>query len=253
MNEFNPHLVVSNQSKVSSDVINKFSSDKIILDITSLYENNSNTETVKELISSFEKENNIKLSSVFINSHFANQVYYNIYNEAGIENIFINSNVSGIPKIIDAKLFELAISKKITNYNNDLNIIFYAPKINCENNKEDDFLATLKHFEKGKYKFTSIDEVKKWWMTKNKLNVKTISESDKVVEFTVNNNNAYEVNNVKIYLNYSRTLSLNSISISSGDTNFDINNEPKADVVFINLEKILPNTTRKFLVTFNKE
>jgi hypothetical protein len=253
MNEYNPHLVVSSQTKFSSNVINKFSSDKIVLDLTSVYGNNSNAETIKELISSFEKDYNLKLSSVFINSDLADKDYYNIYNEAGIENILINANVTGIPKIIDDSLIELAISKKSTNYSNDFNIVYYTPKINCENNKEDYFIATLNQYEKGEYIFTTLSEVKKWWITKDKLSLKTISKSDKSIEFTVSNNSSYEANKVKIYFNYDSNLSSNNISISSGNNNFALNYEPNANVVFINLEKILPNTIKKFLVTFSEE
>ena len=74
------------------------------LDISSILESRTNPESVKELVLSFKKENNLELTSVFVNDELTKQEYLNIYKEIGIKNIIVNSNVGGNPIIEDSDL-----------------------------------------------------------------------------------------------------------------------------------------------------
>ena len=252
-NEFNPNLLVSNQTIISEQILSKFNSENVTLDISSILESRTNPESVKELVLSFKKENNLELTSVFVNDELTKQEYLNIYKEIGIKNIIVNSNVGGNPIIEDSDLIKLAIRKNIFDNSGVVNVVYYSVKNNCTDNKEDDLLNRLNQFDKAKNNFTSLCEIKKWCLTKENIKIKTISNTNNSIEFIVLNNNLSEVNDLEIFLNAGKKITLDRISISSGEVKHEFYSEPNTDAIHFKIAQMQPHSTKKFIINIAED
>jgi hypothetical protein len=251
---FNPHLVVQPETTLQPFIIEKFKTDKLILDLTNLVESNTNLDKLSIIVSSFEKANDLELRSVFINDYLLNQDYLNLFNSIGIKNILVNSNYSGIPVNNSFNMMILPISKKEPiDYGNIVYPIYYSPKFNCKKNSEDSLLLELNGIEKNKYAFASIDNFRDWWNSKENITVKNVTLFEERIEFSISNDNAIEVKNIPVNIKLSVGVKGNQISVSPANIIIEQVSNTSPDEVSIKLDNLFPKSNKKITIKFYQD
>ncbi len=149
-NKFNPNLIVNPRQKISKEILREFSDEQIILDLSeNLTDQYSNSEVLIGVISTFERDNEIRINTIILDKSFIEKNDIKFLSNIGIENILSLSEVIGNPKQNSNDLFILPFSKTGTKYksNGPVRFIHYTPKINCDKNSVDEFLTIINQFD----------------------------------------------------------------------------------------------------------
>ncbi len=253
-NKFNPNLVVSPQQNISKEVLRKFSDEQIFLDLSgNLSDQYGNSESVVNLITTFERDNEIKLKSIILDKLFIEKNDIKSLSNIGIENILLLCKVTGNPKQISGDLFILPFSKTGTksNLHGPVRFIHYTPQINCDINSEDEFLTVINQLEETQSDFTSLGEINKWWNTKNNLDATIISGIENSIEVLVTNKNPVEVNNLQIYFNSNNIIDKRNISVTSDNLLINHYFQQSSGTIVISLDKLPPKSTKKIKISFS--
>ncbi|MDP2366238.1 MAG: hypothetical protein Q8M94_21000, partial [Ignavibacteria bacterium] len=254
-NNFNPNLIVNPQLKISKEVLRKFSDEQIILDLSGNISGQSgNSESIENVITTFERENEIKVNTIILNKSFAEKNDLKSLKNIGIDNILLLSEVTGNPKQNSEDLFILPFSKTGINSksNGPVSFIHHKPKINCDENSEDEFLTMINQLDKSQSGFTSLKEISKWWITKNKLDTKIISGFENDIEVLVTNKNFVEVNNLQLYVNSNSSIDKRNISVTSNNQLVEYYFHRSSSTIVIILDKSPPNSTKKITIHFSE-
>ena len=253
-NNFSPNLIVNPRQKISKEVLRKFSDNQVILDLSG---NSSdqyiNPESVVNLITTFNLDNEIKINTVILNNSSDEVTDFEYLINIGIENILLNCEVTGRPKHNSENLFILPFSKTGINSKSygPVKFIHYIPKNNCDKNSDDDFLALINQGEKEHFAFSSLKDIGEWWNTKNKLDAKIISKFENSIEVFVTNKNFMEVKNLQLHFN-SNNINYRNISVSSNNILVEHYYQLGSGTIVVSLDKLLPNSTRKITIRFGE-
>ena len=253
-NKFNPNLVVNPQQKISTEVLRKFSEDQIFLDLSgNLSDQYDNSESVVNLITTFERDNEIQVSSIILNKSFIENNDIKSLSNIGIENILLLCKVTGNPKQNSGDLFILPFSKTgiKSTLHGPVRFIHYTPQINCDTNSEDDFLTMINQLDRTQSDFTSLGEISKWWNSKNKLDATIISGVENSIEVLVANKNPIEVNNLQIYVNPNNIIDNRNISVTSDNLLISHYFQQSSGTIVISLDKLLPKSNKKITISFS--
>ena len=252
---FSPNLIVNPRQKISKEVLRKFSDDQIILDLSGNSSDQvSNPESVVNLITTFNLDNEIKISTVILNKSSNEVTELESLINIGIENILLNCEVTGRPKHNPENLFILPFSKTGINSKSygPVKFINYNPKINCDKNSEDDFLTLINKVDKEHFAFASLNDIGEWWNTKNKLDAKIISKFENSIEVLVTNKNFVEVKNLQLYVNSNSTIDRKNISVTSNNILVEHYYQKSSGIIVVSLDKLLPNSTMKITISFGE-
>jgi hypothetical protein len=141
-----------------------------------------------------------------------------------------------------------ADNQKYSKSNNELQFINYIPKINCDENTEDDLLTDLNLLSSQDHHFISLNVARGWWIIKNNLKCEIKYLPENSIELFVSNNNPVEVDNIKSFLNPGGSFKQKNISITSDNLLLDYNYENSSGAIVINLNKLNPNSIKKIMV-----
>ncbi len=240
-NNFNPHIVVNETLQPDKILFNNISKDQIILDLRSANQDNKTSESIVEFIKSFELLNDITVKSVFISSHFtASQITQ--LKEYGINNfVLFDEKISDAQLNNDESFFLFINQSEKSSANNLMEIIYFVPKIDCEKDIENDFLADLKNKANDQTVFTDITSLKNKILLERKLIISI--QNSQNVEISVRNDNAVEIKDLILYVN------IKDFNIVTDKRKSVLNYtvDPKSGMKLIYINKILPGSEEKII------
>ena len=254
-NNFNPNIIVNPQQKISKEVLSKFSDDRIILDLSgNNYDQYGNPESAVNLIITSNLDNEITVNTILVKQSFLENNELKSLTNIGIENILLLSEITGSPKQSSENLFILPFSK--TGINSEsyglVRFIHYVPKINCDENSEDEFLAVLNQVDKEQFDFTSLKEISEWWKIKNKLDAKIISVIENGIEVLITNKNSIEVDNLQLYINANSAIDEKNVSVLSNNILLKHYFQRSTSTMVVSLDKLLPNSSNKITISVSE-
>jgi hypothetical protein len=253
-NNFHPQIVINHQSTIPAFITDQSENDALVLDLTNLSENNSDIENLSLVISDFEKNNNVKVISAFVNEFLTKSEYLKMFINFGIKNIFVNSNISGSPILHSEDLVTYSISKKNQDdFGNGILQLYYSPKFNCKENTEDSLLTVLNNIDLKKYSFVTAKVLINGWKIRENVSVKNIVAYDNRLEFVVSNQNVVEVNNIPVYINLPNNINGDNISITSNNISLILDYDLKNNLIKINIDRLFAKSNRKIVVNYNRE
>lgn len=243
------HLIVNPNIDLGDSLKNKVISSNIILDLSSLSMKAQDEDLLRSKISKFEDKYSLKINSVLINSELHSKEYFNFFSQLEIRNIFVNSNLNGIPEIVGNDQIVIPISKKTKeNLSTVFNSIYYIPEFNCKANAEDSLLILLNNFAKAQNIFCSIEEFRNWWLTKSNLRVHSLKKNENGIEIVVSNNSTTDLINPKLYLDSFNESDYKNISVLSNGALLQHSFNNKNGLIEIELGEMFAKSYKKIIV-----
>lgn len=248
------HLIVNPNIDLGDSLKNKVISSNIILDLSSLSMKAQDEDLIRGKISKFEDKYSLKINSVLINSELYSKEYFNFFSQLEIRNIFVNSNLNGIPEIVGNDQIVIPISKKTKeNLSTVFNSIYYIPEFNCKANAEDSLLILLNNFAKAQNIFCSIEEFRNWWLTKSNLRVHSLKKNENGIEIVVSNNSTTDLINPKLYLDSFNESDYKNISVLSNGALLQHSFNNKNGLIEIELGEMFAKSNKKIIVKIIEE
>lgn len=243
------HLIVNPNIDLGDSLKNKVISSNIILDLSSLSMKAQDEDLIRSKISKFEDKYSLKINSVLINSELYSKEYFNFFSQLEIRNIFVNSNLNGIPEIVGNDQIVIPISNKTKeNLSTVFNSIYYIPEFNCKANAEDSLLILLNNFAKAQNIFCSIEEFRNWWLTKSNLRVYSLKKNENGIEIVVSNNSTTDLINPKLYLDSINESDYKNISALSNGALLQHSFNNKNGLIEIELGEMFAKSYKKIIV-----
>lgn len=243
------HLIVNPNIDLGDSLKNKVISSNIILDLSSLSIKAQDEDLIRSKISKFEDKYSLKINSVLINSELYSKEYFNFFSQLEIRNIFVNSNLNGIPEIVGNDQIVIPISNKTKeNLSTVFNSIYYIPEFNCKANAEDSLLILLNNFAKAQNIFCSIEEFRNWWLTKSNLRVYSLKKNENGIEIVVSNNSTTDLINPKLYLDSINESDYKNISALSNGALLQHSFNNKNGLIEIELGEMFAKSYKKIIV-----
>ena len=248
------HLIVNPNIDLVDSLKNKVISSNIILDLSPIIIKGQNEDILRNLVSKFEDKYSLKINSVLINSELYSKEYLNFFSQLEIRNIFVNSNLNGIPEIVGNDQIVIPISKKTKeNLSTVFNSIYYLPEFNCKANAEDSLLILLNNYAKRQNIFCSIEEFKNWWLTKSNLRVHSLKKNENGIEIDVSNNSTLDLIKPKLYLDSFNESDYKNISVLSNGALLHHSFNNKNGLIEIELGEMFAKSNKKIIVKIIEE
>lgn len=232
------------------EIINNFSSDEIILDLS---QNNLLTPSAASvLIDNFNKEYSVSLSTIIVQKQFLKNIDLNLIQNAGINKVLYIEQVPGIPKNINKDF----LSIPFVNFGYDptssnvINFLNYNPKVDCEVNAEDELLEKINQLKSQQFNFITINELAKWWNVRERITYEIKIISDTEMELLVINKSSVVINGLNIFLNITNKIDRKTLSISLNNYLLEYYFDNTSGAVVIRLDKIPPSSLSKIKINF---
>lgn len=249
-NNIKPNLIVNYDQRVLKEIINNFSSDEIILDLS---QNNLLTPSaVSVLIDNFNKEYSVSLSTIIVQKQFLENVDLNLIQTAGINKVLFIEQVTGIPKSINKDF----LSIPFVNYGYDptssnvINFLNYNPKVDCEVSAEDELLEKINQLKSQQFNFITLNELAKWWNVREQITSEIKIISDTEMELLVTNKRSVLIYGLNLFLNITNKIDRKTLTISLNNSLLEYYFDNASGAVVIRLDKILPNSLSKIKINF---
>ena len=252
-NNIRPNLIVSPEQKISQEFLSKFSSDEIIIDLSQI--RNLTSNTVNELVDIFNRDNEIILSSMLVEKQFIDSADLSLMQGVSINKILFNAQIPGLPEfaINDLLVIPFVKSSEIFNCRSVVNFLNYNPKINCEENTEDELLKAINLIKLQKNNFISLTSLKRWWSVRKRVTAEIKNVSDNEIEIWLSNNNSVSISDLNIFLNYSGRIDKKSLTISQNSSLLGHKFSNTSGAIVIKTQDILPNSVNKINLNFTLE
>lgn len=249
-NNIRPNLIVNTDQKVSKEIMNKFSSEEIILDLS---QNNFLTPTAAaDIINNFNQEYAISLSTILIQKLFLENVDLSLIISAGINKVLYIEQVPGIPKSINKDFFSIPF----VNFGSDptssnvINFLNYIPKVDCEVIAEDELLEKINQLKLQQFNFITLNELAEWWSVKERITYEIKIISDTEMELLVTNKSSVLINGLNIFLNITNKIDRKTLTISLNNSLLEYYFNNASGAVVIRLDKIPPSSLSKIKINF---
>jgi hypothetical protein len=252
-NNIRPNLIVNPDQKVSKEILNKFSSDEIILELSG--SNTLSFNIINGLVDNFNRNNEISLSSILVEKQFLENGDLSLFNSIGINKILYNEHVPGLPRFLNKDLWLIPFVKSdaLPSSRNVVNFLNYNPKINCDDDPEDELLRKMNYVKSQQYNFTSLSSLEKWWNRRKKIISEIRNVSDNEVELWLTNKNSVAIDGLNVFLNYAKKIDKETLSISLNSSLLEYYFEDASSSIKIKLDNILPNSLNKIKINYNVE
>lgn len=252
-NNTQPILFVTSAQEIKKEILNRFEEDEIVFDLSE--KSNLTSNKLIELINKFNAENKIKLQSIFVSKEFLNKGDFSSFKENGIDKILFTSQIFSLPKFIENEILLIPFSKNNSNHNSEnvINVFYYNPKIDCEKNLSNELLININQIKSNKYNFVSLNSLKKWWKIRERISAEVKSISENEIEIVLNNKSSNEINDLKVFLNYIKSVYGKSLTVSFDNSILNYQFDDIAEVFEITLNNIQANSVNKIKVNFNIE
>ena len=106
--------------------------------------------------------------------------------------------------------------------------------------------------DKEQFDFTSLGDISEWWITKNKLSAKVISVIENGIEVLITNENIFEVDRLRLYINANSTVDEKNISVTSNNLLLEHYFQKNSGTIVVSLDKLLPNSKKKISINFGE-
>lgn len=249
-NNIKPNLIVNSDQRVLKEIINNFSSDEIILDLS---QNNLLTPSAASvLIDNFNKEYSVSLSTIIVQKQFLKNIDLNLIQTAGINKVLYIEQVPGIPKYINKDF----LSIPFVNFGSDptssnvINFLNYNPKVDCEVNAEDELLEKINQLKSQQFNFITLNELAKWWNVRERITYEIKIISDTEMELLVTNKSSVVINGLNIFLNITNKIDRKTLTISLNNSLLEYYFDNTSGAVVIRLDKIPPSSLSKIKINF---
>jgi hypothetical protein len=245
-----PSLIIKPYQKLSKEILIKFRSDEIILDLSENFY--PETTTISEFVGQINRDNDLRISSILIDKKYLEDADLNLLSDVGINTVLFNELVSALPKVLNKDLLIIPFYGSINMAldRNVVNFLDYKPAINCKGNPENELLTTIDRIKSESYNFISIIELEKWWRLNNNVaaEIKYISESE--IEIWLSNKNSISIADLKVLFNITKNIDRSSLSISLNNRLLEYYHDNAAGTIVIALENIPPNSLNKIKINF---
>jgi hypothetical protein len=252
-NNIQPILIISPDQSVSKEILNKFTNDEIVLDLS---ENSKLTsKAIIEFINNFNQDYEVSLSTILVDKQFLEINDLILIIENGINKIFCIDQAPGIPELLNKDLLTIpfVILKDVPKSREVINYLNYLPKVNCDINPEDELLQQINQLKSSKYNFVTPASLKKWWSVKQKITTEIKYINDNEIEICLVNNNSSKVSDLEVFFNSVTKIDKKSLTISLNNSLLEYSFDDASGAIVINLENILPNSLNKIKIKFNLE
>ncbi len=249
-NNIRPNLIITPDQKVSKEMLDKFSTDEIILELSE--SNFPSSYSANELIDNFNRDNEISISLILVEKKFLENGDLSFISDAGINKILYKEQAPGLPKILHKELLVIpyAISENIPSSNNMVNFLNYNPKINCDINTEDELLGKINHIKSQQYNFTTLNELGKWWNLRERITCEIKYPSENEIEIWLTNKNSILLNDLNVFFNSVKKIDRKSLTISLNNSLLEYYFDNASGAIVIKLENIISNSLNKIKINF---
>jgi len=203
-NDVRPNLIVNPDQKVTREILIKFDIDEIILDLSGIGIQDSNS--LNESIENFNRDNEVELSTILVKKQVLENNDLSLISAARISKILYIEQSYGLPKYHnkDLLLIPFVTSNELPFFVNEINFLNYNPKIDCEVNPEDELLEKMNKIKSHKFNFTSLTGINRWWSVRERITCEIKNISDNEIEIWLNNKNNLVgyIKNIKMIINY---------------------------------------------------
>ena len=246
-----PNLIINPQFKLSTEILSRFNSDNLIVDLSNERYKNSELDVLLTL----KQEYDFQPEIILIPDLLSKELNLGDLKEKGIEIILTIADENGKPSLNADGLIVIPFSKnqKFNQQNKAIHFLHYVPKTDCDNDFEDELLKQINQLNFDKIKFVTFSEINTWWKIKNKMDIKINSSIKNKIEFRVFNGNSIEVNDLQIFINLKNNVDLNNLTVTSNNILVDYELQKTSGELLINLKTMLPNSNRVFIITFVDE
>lgn len=250
-NNIKPVLFVSDDQIISKEVLQKFDSNEIVLDLSAM--SNLTQDDLNEALIKFNVNYKINLTSIFVDKQFLNVVDLDSINQNGIDKVLYSNQTFGLPKLIGKNILTIPFTKNnsIRYSQSSLNFLYYNPKFNCKTDLDYELIEEINQLKTDKYNFASLNSVQKWWNIRDKISSQISFISENEIEILITNKNSVEVNDLKVYLTINNKIDKKSMIITFSTTSLDYDFDDITDIVEIKLDSIHPNSVNKIKLSFN--
>lgn len=250
-NNIKPVLFVSDDQIISKEVLQKFDSNEIVLDLSAM--SNLTQDDLNEALIKFNVNYKINLTSIFVDKQFLNVVDLDSINQNGIDKVLYSNQTFGLPKLIGKNILTIPFTKNnsIRYSQSSLNFLYYNPKFNCKTDLDYELIEEINQLKTDKYNFASLNSLQKWWNIRDKISSQISFISENEIEILITNKNSVEVNDLKVYLTINNKIDKKSMIITFSTTSLDYDFDDITDIVEIKLDSIHPNSVNKIKLSFN--
>lgn len=252
-NNIRPNLIITPDQKVSKEMLDKFSTEEIILELSE--SNYLSSNSANELIDNFNRDNEISLSSILVEKKFLENNNLSLISDAGINKILNKEQAPGLPKILHKKLLVIpyAATENIPSSNGVVNFLNYNPKINCDVNTENELFGKINQIKSQQYNFTSLTELEKWWNLRERITCEIKYTSENEIEIWLTNKNSIPLNDLSVFFNSVDKIDRKSLTISLNNSLLEHYFDSASGAIVIKLENINSNSVNKIKIKFNLE
>ncbi len=249
-NNIRPNLIITPDQKVSKEMLDKFSTDEIILELSE--SDYLNSISVSDLIDNFNRNNEKSISSILVEKSLLENGDLSLISDAGINKILYKEQVPGLPRYLNKELLTIpyTISENNPSSSGVVNFLNYNPKINCDINSGNELLGKINQIKSQQYNFTSLTELEKWLRLKEHISyeIKYISENEIEIWFT--NKNSIPLNDLNVYINSVKKIDRKSLTISLNNSLLEYYFDNASGAIVIKLENIKSNSLNKIKINF---
>lgn len=241
-NNFNPHIIVGESHKPDKNIISRFSEDQVILDLRATINDDRSNETILSYIKNYESELEVNFKSALVNQD-SDLFLINKLKENGITNFITIGGKFSEANINDDGSLSLTIQQSHhKSLSKRFEVFYFIPKIDCNEDLENNYLIDLKNYNNDDVFFESINELGNRLKLEKNLSV-SIRKNENV-ELIIRNNNLVEVNDLLLLLN------MNELNLSFINENSKLNYtiDPKNGIIKIYFDKILPRSEKQVIV-----
>ena len=250
-NNIRPNLIVTPVQKVSKEILNKFSSDEIILELAE--STSFNDESVNGIIDKFNRDKETSISVILVDQKFLENRDLSLITDAGINKILYKEQAPGLPKILQKELLVIpyAISEDIPSSNNIVNFLNYYPQINCDINTEDELLGKINQIKSQQYNFITLNDLGKWWNLRERITCEIKYPSENETEIWLTNKNSIPINDLNVFFNSVKKFDRKSLTISLNNSLLEYYFDNTSGAIVIKLKNITSNSLNKIKINFD--
>lgn len=254
-NNFNPNLIVDPKQITSKEIIGKFNSESIILDLTTLAEIESDLKTFSQVISNFNAEFGVTICTIIIENSLVNKIDFTSFRDLGIKNILILSNENEDKIRFASDIFVSGFNRnRFYSYKNgNVRYVYVTPQNNCDINFEDELFANLSRIHPEELRFSNFNEISKWVKLKTNLFAQIKDYNENQIDVLITNKNLFDLENLEIYFNPGINLNSDRLRVFSNTEPIDYIYQRNIGLFKINLNQLNANSSKKISITIIDE
>lgn len=210
-----PYLIISPEQIVQPNILKRFNTNNIILDISTLTNSGFSYDKLESQFNRLNKDYNVKIENLLIDKLLLNLLFETDLTQIGIKNIVIRSTSPFLP-FIKNNILITTISENIPiEVNYTIKEINYGELVSCSNNYDDDFIHKIKSNKFFRTNLNSFETLRQWCELKESLKVELVSYKNNSAEIIVTNSCNNDIKDVLINYNSPENINADKLIITS--------------------------------------